>query len=90
MIAAPLSFAQSVNPAQLYEQQRGTQPPVQGVWHVYDRDGHLLREENYANYRLNGEMKIYYPSGAIKELLNYSDGERQGDDKNYYESGSLQ
>src|ERR1700733_15189880 len=89
MIALPLSFAQSVNPARTYEQQRGTQPPVQGEWNVYDRQGNLLREENYSNYRLDGEMRIFYPSGAMKELLNYSDGLRVGDDKNYYESGGL-
>src|SRR5277367_3054090 len=89
MIAAPLSFAQ-VNPSRLYEQQRGTQSPVEGVWHVYDRQGNLLREENYENYRLDGEMRIYYPSGALKELLHYSDGLREGDDKAYFESGGLE
>ncbi len=90
MIAAPLSFAQSVNPARLYEQSRGTQSPVEGVWHVYDRQGRLLREENYHNYRLDGEMKIFYSSGALKELLHYSDGLREGNDKSYYENGGLE
>jgi len=90
IITAPLSFAQNINPAQIYEQARGTQPPVQGVWHVYDKQGNLLREENYANYRLDGEMKIFYPSGALKELLHYSDGLRDGDDKAYFESGGLE
>ncbi|MDE2009446.1 MAG: toxin-antitoxin system YwqK family antitoxin [Candidatus Omnitrophica bacterium] len=91
MAASPWCFAQSViNPARLYEQARGTQSPVDGVWHVYDRNGHLLREENYQNYRLNGPMKIFYPSGALKELLYYSDGLRQGDDKAYYENGGLE
>jgi hypothetical protein len=61
MIAAPVCFAQSVNPARMYEQSRGTQSPVEGVWHVYDRNGNLLREENYENYRLDGEMRIFYP-----------------------------
>jgi antitoxin component YwqK of YwqJK toxin-antitoxin module len=89
MIASP-SFAQNVNPARIYEQNRGTQPPVQGVWHVYDRNGNLLREENYENYRLDGEMKIYYPSGALKELLHFSDGLRQGDDKAYFENGGME
>ena len=50
MITATFSFAQNVSPARLYEQQRGTQSPVEGVWHVYDRNGNLLREENYENY----------------------------------------
>src|ERR1700691_3577161 len=90
MVSAPLSFAQTVNPDRLYEQQRGTQSPVEGVWHVYDRSGNLLREENYHNYRLDGEMKIFYPSGALKELLHYSDGLRDGDDKTYYESGGVE
>src|SRR5580704_16694106 len=90
IITAPLSFAQSVNPARLYEQSRGTQSPVEGVWHVYDRQGRLLREENYHNYRLDGALKIFYPSGALKELLYYSDGLREGDDKTYYESGGLE
>ena len=91
IIAAPLSFAQvNINPARIYEQQRGTQPPVEGVWHVYDRNGNLLREENYHNYRLDGEMKIFYPSGALKELLHYSDGLREGDDKAYFENGGLE
>jgi len=90
MIAAPLSFAQNINPARMYEQQRGTQSPVEGVWHVYARQGYLLREENYHNYRLEGEMKIFYPSGSIKELLHYSDGLRVGDDKSYYENGGLE
>src|SRR5476649_2048477 len=90
MIASPLTFAQSVNPARLYEQSRGTQSPVEGVWHVYDRSGRLLREENYHNYRLDGEMRIYYPSGALKEFLHYSDGLRVGDDNAYFESGGLE
>jgi len=90
MIASPLCFAQSVNPARLYEQSRGTQSPVEGVWHVYDRQGRLLREENYHNYRLDGEMKIFYPSGALKELLHYSDGLREGVDKSYFENGGLE
>ena len=90
MILAPVCFAQSVNPARLYEQSRGTQTPVEGVWHVYDRQGNILREENYHNYRLDGEMKIFYPSGALKELLHYSDGLREGDDKSYFENGGLE
>lgn len=90
VIAPPSIFAQNVNPARMYEQQRGTQSPVEGGWHVYDRQGRLLREENYHNYRLDGEMKIFYPSGAIKEVLHYSDGLRAGDDKSYYENGGLE
>ncbi len=90
MTLAPLSYAQSINPARMYEQQRGTQSPVEGVWHVYDRQGHLLREENYHNYRLDDEMKIFYPSGTLKELLHYADGLREGDDKSYYENGGLE
>src|ERR1700733_10092548 len=90
IIAAPVSFAQSINPARLYEQQRGTQPPVEGVWHVYDRQGNLLREENYHNYRLDGEMKIFYPSGALKEFLHYSDGLREGEDKAFFAHGGLE
>src|ERR1700690_1250980 len=90
MITATLSFAQSINPARMYEQARGTESPVEGVWHVYDRQGRLLREENYHNYRLDGEMKIFYPSGALKELLHYSDGLREGDDRSYFESGGLE
>jgi antitoxin component YwqK of YwqJK toxin-antitoxin module len=89
IVAVPLSFAQ-INPARMYEQQRGTQSPVEGVWHVYDRNGKLLREENYHNYRLDGEMKIYYPSGALKEVLHYSDGLREGNDKAYFENGGLE
>jgi len=90
IMAIPLSFAQSVNPARQYEQSRGTQSPVEGVWHVYDRQGNILREENYHNYRLDGELKIFYPSGALKELLHYSDGLREGNDKGYFESGGLE
>ena len=37
MVATPVVFAQNVNPARIYEQSRGTQSPVEGVWHVYDR-----------------------------------------------------
>ncbi|MBF0511892.1 MAG: toxin-antitoxin system YwqK family antitoxin [Candidatus Omnitrophica bacterium] len=90
MIPASSGFAQNVNPARMYEEQRGTQTPVEGVWHVYDRQGKLLREENYHNYRLDGEMKIFYPSGALKEFLYYSDGLREGNDKAYYENGGLE
>jgi len=90
MITAPVCFSQSISPARMYEQSRGTQSPVEGVWHVYDRQGRLLREENYHNYRLDGEMKIFYPSGALKELLHYSDGLREGNDKNYFENGGLE
>jgi len=89
LMAAPLSFAQSINPSRMYEQSRGTQSPVEGVWHVYDRQGNLLREENYSNYRLDGVMKIFYPSGGLKELLHYSDGLRQGSDRIYFENGGL-
>src|ERR1700722_15429908 len=89
LISASICSAQNLKPARMYEQSRGTQSPVEGVWHVYDRSGNLLREENYHNYRLDGEMKIFYPSGAIKELLHYSDGLREGDDKAYFENGGL-
>ena len=90
MIAVPSVFAQATNPAREYEQSRGTQPPVDGVWHVYDRDGNLSREENYHNYRLDGQVTMYYPSGAVKDVVHYSDGFRVGDDRGYYESGGLE
>lgn len=91
VMCSSVAFAQTtINPARMYEQARGTQTPVEGVWHAYDRNGKLLREENYHNYRLDGEMKIFYPAGALKELLHYSDGLREGKDTSYYENGGLE
>src|ERR1700689_2120710 len=90
MAAASLSLAQNINPARLLEKAKGHKASFEGGVPFVDRNGNLLREENYHNYRLDGEMKIFYPAGALKELLHYIDGLRDGDDKAYFESGGLQ
>lgn len=77
------------NPAREVAQKRGTESPADGPWDVYDRNGALLRHENYSAYRLDGETKIMYPSGAVKEMITYVDGEREGPTATYYEKGGL-
>ncbi len=84
------AFAQATNPARTYEQQRDSQPPADGVWHVYDRAGNLQKEETYKTYRLDGDVKTFYPTGGIKSITPYVDGKRHGLEQKYYESGSLQ
>ncbi|MBI3602786.1 MAG: toxin-antitoxin system YwqK family antitoxin [Candidatus Omnitrophica bacterium] len=90
LLITALAYAQAVNPARQYEQQRNTQSPAYGVWHVYDRYGNLQKEENYKAYRLDGDVKTFYPSGELKALTPYVDGERQGLEKTYYEKGALE
>jgi uncharacterized protein len=80
----------ATNPARQAAQKRGTEPPVDGVWYVYDRNGALVREENYQSYRLHGEVRDFYPSGSVKATANYIDGYRQGPGATYYENGQLQ
>lgn len=82
-------FAQAVNPARQYEQQRDSQSPADGVWYVYDKNGNLSKEEHYKSYRLDGEVKSFYPGGSIKATTPYIDGKRQGMEKTYYEQGGL-
>ncbi len=88
-VASSLVWAGS-NPARQSAQQRGTEPPADGVWYVYDRKGYLLREEHYGAYRLNGEVKTFFPSGGIKEITQYLDNTRQGATKTYYENGGIE
>jgi antitoxin component YwqK of YwqJK toxin-antitoxin module len=83
------SYAQS-NPAREAAQKRGTQTPADGVWYVYDKNGNLQKEEHYRTYRLDGDVKTFYPSGAIKAHTPYVDGQRHGFEKTYYEKGGLQ
>lgn len=78
------------NPARQYEMQRGTESPADGIWHVYDRNGNLVREEHYKNYRLDGEIKSFYPSGALKEKMYYEDGYKEGPVTTYFENGAIQ
>ncbi len=87
--AASVSLAGN-NPARQAAQQRGTEAPADGVWYVYDRQGKLLREEHYQSYRLQGDVKTFYPNGTLKEWSIYIDGVRQGPTKTYYQSGTLQ
>jgi antitoxin component YwqK of YwqJK toxin-antitoxin module len=85
-----LALAQGVNPARTAAQQRGTQPPVDGKWNVYDRDGNLVKEETYQSYRLHGDVKTFFLTGAVKAVTPYIDGSRQGLERTYYSSGSLE
>lgn len=89
-LAASTAFAQAVNPARTYEQQRNSQSPADGVWHVFDKNGNLLKEENYKNYRLHGDIKTFTAEGSLKSVIPYNDGSRHGLGKTYYPSGALQ
>jgi hypothetical protein len=84
-----LASAQAVNPARTYEQQRNSQPPADGVWHVYDRSGNLEKEEHYKTYRLDGNVTKFAPSGSVQSVTPYVDGSRQGLEKVYYDTGAL-
>jgi hypothetical protein len=90
LTASSTVFAQAVNPARTYEQQRNSQPPADGSWHVYDRNGNLQKEENYKNYRLNGQVKTFSPTGGTKSITFYVDGNREGVERVYYDNGALQ
>ncbi|MEI7998689.1 MAG: toxin-antitoxin system YwqK family antitoxin [Candidatus Omnitrophota bacterium] len=79
-----------VNPARQAEEKRGTISPADGPWSAYDRKGYLIRQENYKNYRLDGDIRTFFPSGAVKEMTHYVDGFRQGPYKTYYENGGLE
>ncbi len=89
VFAAGMAHA-ATDPARQAAAQRGTEPPANGVWYVYDRNGALLKEENYQSFRLHGEVRTFYPSGAVKEWLNYVDGYRHGASKTFYANGSLE
>ena len=39
---APAILWAGSNPARQYEQQRNTESPADGVWHVYDKNGNFI------------------------------------------------
>lgn len=82
------AFAVS-DPARQAAESRGTVPPVDGPWNVYDKNGKLLRQENYRSFVLHGEVRAFYPSGAVKDFSVYEAGQRHGLNKTYYENGGL-
>jgi antitoxin component YwqK of YwqJK toxin-antitoxin module len=57
---------------------------------VYNIDGKLLREEEYANGKLHGKVKQWKAFNGMPELeLNYIAGELEGEQKYFFSDGKV-
>ena len=60
-----------------------------GMWHLYGKNGNLLKVIAYENDKLNGESKTYYDSGKLKKVENYKNGKLDGETKLFLNNGKL-
>jgi len=61
-----------------------------GIKRSYNRiDGHLNSEAPYANGKINGIVKFYYPNGKLFVESPYINGKINGVSKGYHENGKL-
>jgi len=62
----------------------------EGKWLYYHEDGKsIMSEENYANGKLDGEYKTFYPTGEPTEIAYYKNGLLHGNYKKYSIKGFL-
>lgn len=62
----------------------------EGKWLFYHENGKsIMSEENYANGKLNGVYKTFYPSGEPTEITHYKNGLLDGNYKKYSIKGLL-
>ena len=62
----------------------------EGKWLFYHSDGKsIMGEENYANGKLNGMYKTFYPNGELTEVTSYKNGLLEGNYKKYSIKGQL-
>ena len=61
----------------------------QGLWRVYDGNGNLKFEGNYANDRPMGEFRYFFPNGKTKAIVNNLDSGRVSYVKMFYQGGQL-
>ncbi len=62
----------------------------EGEWLYYHDDGKsIMSEENYANGKLDGDYKTYYPSGELTEVTSYKNGLLHGNYKKYSIKGFM-
>lgn len=60
----------------------------EGEWKYYHEDSpKIMTLEYYANGKLDGVRKVFYPNGKIAEETTYKNGIKEGMYKNYTESG---
>jgi len=61
-----------------------------GKWLFYHEDGKtVMSEENYADGKLDGEYKTFYPDGSPTEITSYKNGLLEGNYKKYAIKGHL-
>lgn len=62
----------------------------EGKWLYYHEDGKsIMSEENYADGKLDGEYRTFYPSGEPTEIAYYKNGLLHGNYKKYSIKGFL-
>lgn len=62
----------------------------EGEWKYYHENStEIMTLEIYANGKLNGLRKVFYPSGKIAEEANYKNGKKEGSYKKYAENGII-
>lgn len=82
------------NDGDLYQKEgsyyeKGTEDLADGIGREYSSDNVVEKETPYDDGKINGVVKIYYPSGKLHEEMKYKDGEWVDVDKVYSESGAL-
>ena len=60
-----------------------------GMWHLYGKNGNLLKVVEYRNDELNGESITYYDSGKLKKIESYKNGKLDGETKLFLNDGNL-
>ena len=62
----------------------------EGLWLYYHEDSkQIMTSELYANGKLDGIKKVFYPDGKIAQETSYKNGLKEGFDKRYAQNGTV-
>ena len=61
----------------------------EGTYKVYDSNGKLYEQTQYANDQINGKRTLFYPNGKPELVEEYVNGQYQGPYVSYFENGNL-
>src|SRR3569832_2472981 len=60
-----------------------------GVDMAWDDAGQLERVASYKDGKLDGELRLFYPTGQLKLLAHFKEGKRDGHNIGYYQDGVI-
>lgn len=60
-----------------------------GVEMAWDDAGHPERIASYKLGRLDGDLRLFYPSGQVKLFAHFNDGKREGKSVAYHQDGVI-